>query len=106
MSRGTLTVEVQGDSLVAVLEPEPYAVGPREPPLRLATKVDGEVAVFGTRSKEIESINGNDREVTAVAIWTLRAKGDSLVGTLRHMSEGSDGQDDGAQPVIGVRRRK
>jgi len=106
MSGGTLTVGLQGDSLVAQLQPEPSEDQAREPPLRLAAKADGEVAVFGSRSRETVSINGNEREVTMVATWTLRAKGDSLVGILHNKIEGSEGEEDEPQPVAGVRVRR
>lgn len=103
MVNGTLTVQSQGDSLIANLVTDSGAV--RRSPLRLATKTGTGDAVFVNKGKATLRMNGEEREATVINTWTLGVKGDSLSGTLANKLEGIDGPAPPPQPVSGTRKR-
>lgn len=105
MGSGTLTIALQGDSLVGELVTDSSAGLPSRPPARLAATVSAGEATFTSRSKATVNINGNRQEATAVSTWTLRASGDSLSGSVRRTLEGFDAPPQGPSPVTGTRQK-
>ena len=105
MATGTLTIEAKADSLVANLVTEPAPDLPARPPVRVATKAGAGDATFTAHTKATININGAEREATVVSTWVLRAKGDSLEGTVQRKIEGFEGGSQEPQPVTGTRRR-
>jgi hypothetical protein len=97
-ANGTLTVARQGDSLIANLTPE----GGTRPPLRLATR-SADPAVFESHSQATVNLNGEASTVTSTNVWTLRAVGDSLAGTIQRSIGGPYPQQMDPQPVSGRR---
>lgn len=104
MANGTLTIEAQGDSLIGELVADSSPGRPTRPPARLAA-ANAEEAVFASRTQATVNVNGETREVTAFSTWTLRAKGDSLSGTLQRRLEGFTEENAEPGPVIGTRKR-
>jgi hypothetical protein len=101
---GTMTVEAQGDSLIATLVADPSGDVPRRP-IRLAAKSqDGDVT-FITRSQVTVNINGSSQQGTSVATWILSAKDDKLDGTVDRKLEGIEGPAAGPQPISGTRAK-
>lgn len=101
---GKLIVQVQGDSLIARLVPDPIEGTPR-PESRMAAKTGAGTVVFVQRGAARLNINGEQKEVTSISTWTLTAKGDALDGTLERRIEGMDTPTRGPQPVTGTRVR-
>jgi hypothetical protein len=105
---GTLTVEVQGDSLVATLVQNPSDQLPTRGPLRMATTRGANATEFVTRANAQVNIHGAVRQATSVSTWTLTATGETLNGTLARRIEGIDDVELPAtdpQPVSGTRAR-
>jgi hypothetical protein len=99
---GTLTVEAQGDSLIATLVADPNN-GASRPPTRLAAKsVSGDVT-FVNRSQVTLNVNGAEQRATSVATWKLGVENDKLEGTVDRTLEGVNGPAIGPQPVTGTR---
>jgi hypothetical protein len=71
----------------------------------MAAKVSEGGTVFTSRSKAKVNIHGGEREVTMLSTWRLRARGDSLTGTVEREIEGLDAGIQGANPVSGIRRK-
>lgn len=105
MATGVLTVTVKGDSLVGELVTDPSPGSSPRPPGHLAAKAIGGYAVFISRSKATVNIHGGEREVTMLSTWRLRARGDSLTGTVEREIEGFDAGIQGEHPVTGTRRK-
>lgn len=105
MATGVLTLRTKGDSLVGELITDPPPGSSPRPPLQLAAKAGAGDAVFLSRSKAKVNIHGGEREITMLSTWRLRAKGDSLTGTVERELEGLDAGIQGANPVTGVRRK-
>ena len=102
---GLFTVEAKGDSLIGMLATDPMPDMPARPPLRLAGKAGAGEARFLAHSKATININGAEREATVVSTWVLRAKGDSIGGTVERSIEGMEAGMQGAKPVSGTRRK-
>jgi hypothetical protein len=105
MATGTLTIDAKADSLVANLATDPAPDLPARPPVRVATKAGAGDATFTAHTTATININGSEREATVVSTWVLRAKGDSLEGTVQRKIEGFEGGSQEPQPVTGTRRR-
>jgi len=99
---GTLTVDRQGDSLIANLVRDPGPEPPRAP-MRLAGAASVDPAVFEYRSQVTVNVNGEASFVPAISLWSLRAVGDSLTGSIERRVEGPYPQRMEPQPVSGKR---
>jgi hypothetical protein len=105
METGTLTVTVKGDSLIGDLVPDPSPGSSPRSPARLAAAASDAEAVFMSRTEATLNINGVRREATAVSTWRLRARGDTLSGTVARRLEGVDVPPQEPGPVTGTRRK-
>ena len=99
-----LIIQVQGDSLIARLVPDPIE-GTSRPESRMAAKTGAGTVVFVQRGAARVNINGEQKDVTSISTWTLTAKGDALEGTMDRRLEGMDTPNRGPQPVTGTRVR-
>lgn len=106
MVTGTLTVAPQGDSLVGNLVTDPSPRLPPRPPLRLAAAKSAEPVTFETRSQATLNVNGEQTTATAISVWTFRAAGDSLKGTIERRIEGPYSRRLDPQPITGIRLAK
>lgn len=102
---GTFTIEKQADSLVATLSTDPIPDRPARPPVRMAALAAPGGITFTAHSKATLSVNGQEREATAISIWTLKANGDALEGTVDRQIAGFGPANQGPQPVTGTRRK-
>jgi hypothetical protein len=105
IATATLTIEAQGDSLIANLATHPSGDMAPRPPVRLAAKAGAGDATFTGQSKATLNINGAKREATAISTWVLRAKGDSLEGTVQRKIEGFDAGGQEPKAVTGTRQQ-
>lgn len=105
MATGTLTVAVKGDSLIGTLVTDPAQGFPRRPPTRLAAAAGAGAVVFVSRSRATLNINGERTAATALSTWRLRARGDTLSGTVARRLEGVDVPPQEPGPVTGRRGR-
>lgn len=104
IATGTLTIQVEGDSLVGTLVTDPSADIPQRPPARLAAaRTPG--APFVSRTKAVINVNGNEREATAISTWKLSATGDALSGTIERTLEDLAGAAVPASNVTGTRKK-
>lgn len=105
MGDAELTVEAQGDSLIATLAfvPQP-GLRPR-PPVRMAAQAGAGPVVFVQRSMATLNTDGHEREAVSESTWTLTANGDALEGTVARRIEGFPDGDQDPQPVKGTRRK-
>ena len=99
---GKLVVQVQGDSLIARLIPDPIE-GAARPESRLTAPSGSGKVVFISSGKAQVNTNGEVKEVTSISTWTLTANGDELSGTVERRIEGLDAPSRGPQPVSGTR---
>jgi hypothetical protein len=99
---GKLIVQLQGDSLIARLIPDPIE-GATRPESRLAAPTGAGTVVFLQRGTARVNNNGEEKEVTSISTWTLTATGDALEGTVERRLEGMDVPSRGPQPVSGTR---
>lgn len=105
MATGSLTVQPAGDSLIATLATDPGPDMPARPPLRLAAKSGPGEATFIGRSKATINVNGAEHEAAVTSTWVLRAKGDSLTGTVERKIDSPEAGPQEARPVTGVRKQ-
>lgn len=105
MATGVLTIEVKDDSLIGNLVTNPSPDVPARPPARLAARSTAGEAVFVSRTEARLKINGDERKATALSTWTLRAREDSLGGTVERRLEGLEMGNQGPQPVRGIRQK-
>lgn len=106
ISEGTLTVSLQGDSLVGSLLTDPIPDVPARPAVRMAAaRPAGDEVVFTARSEATLTMNGEERTATVVSTWRLVARGDSVSGTVERRLEGMEMGGAGPQPVTGTRAR-
>lgn len=99
-----LTVEAQGDSLIAHFVPDPID-GRTRPPFRVAAlRRSGEVTFIQT-SEATLNFGGGDQTRTATTRWTLMVSGDAIDGTIERSIEGLNMPTGGPQPVSGTRQR-
>ncbi len=99
---GKLVVQLQGDSLVARLIPDPID-GTTRPESRMAALSGAGKVVFVQRGQARVNTNGEISEVTSISTWTMTAQGDVLEGTVERRLEGIDAPSRGPQPVSGTR---
>ncbi len=99
---GSLVVQLQGDSLIARLIPDPIE-GATRPESRMAAPGGAGKVVFLQRGKARVNQNGEESEVTSISTWTLTATGDALDGTVERRLEGIEAPSRGPQPVKGTR---
>ena len=99
---GKLIVQLQGDSLIARLVPDPVE-GATRPELRLAAAGGAGKVVFISKGKATINMNGDAKEVTSISTWTLTATGDTLEGTVERKLEGMEMPSRGPGPVSGTR---
>jgi hypothetical protein len=100
---GKLIVQLQDDSLIARLIPNPLEGAPARPEARMAAKAGPGEVVFIQRGTARLNMNGEEREVTSISTWTLAATGDQLTGTVARRIEGADVPSAGPEPVTGSR---
>ena len=105
MGTGTLTVQPAGDSLIGMLATTPGPDMPSRPPMRLAAKASTGEATFIAHSKATINMNGVEHEANVVSTWVLRAKGDSLVGTVARQIDSPDAGPQEPRPVTGTRKK-
>lgn len=105
MGTGTLRVEARGDSLVGELVSDSVPGFPRRAPTRMTGPAGrGRVSLVAHLTGTIE-VNDESRAVTVTSTWELEARGDSVVGTLSHSVEGTDGIAQDPGPVRGTREK-
>lgn len=82
MGTGTLTISVQGDSLVATLAGVLRPDGTPAPPATMGGRLNGDAAVLTQKQTVQININGDasPREITVT--WTLSAQGNELTGSM------------------------
>jgi hypothetical protein len=100
---GRLIVQLQGDSLIARLVPDPVGGGPARPETRMAARAGTGPVVFTHRGTARVNRNGEESEVTSISTWSLGAKGDTLEGTVERRIEGIDVPAGGPGSVSGTR---
>ncbi len=105
MANGTLTIAARGDSLVGHLVADSTPGLPRRPPARLAGRASAGEAIFTSRTKATLNVNGTRSEATAVSTWILRARGDTLSGTVERRLEGVAARPQEPGPVTGTREQ-
>jgi hypothetical protein len=105
MASGALTIEARDDSLIGQLVTDSSPDLPARPPARLAARANGGDVIFISRTRATLSLNGDERETTAVSTWTLVARGDTLSGTVERRLEGLEAHSQGPAPVTGTRRK-
>ena len=105
MATGTLTIAARGDSLIGELVTDSTPGLPGRAPARLLGRASVGEAVFTSNSKVTVNVNGTRSQGTAVSTWTLRARGDTLSGTVERRLEGVDVPPQEPGPVTGTRRK-
>lgn len=102
---GTLTLKVQGDSLIGTLVTDPLPDMPPRADIRMAGKrPEGVEATLVSESQgKVQTNGGEERPITAISTWQLKVKGDSLVGTVDRKVAGMILPTPGPQPIQGVR---
>jgi hypothetical protein len=104
LATGTLTIEVQGDSLIGRLVTDPTPDRPARPPARLAARASGGEAVFVSQGKATMQTSHELEEITVVSTWKLRAAGDSLRGTVERVYSTGGLPPQSPTPVTGKRK--
>ena len=102
---GTLTVQPVADSLIGTLTTDPAPDMPARPPVRLAAKASSGEATFIANSKATINVNGAESDAAVVSTWILRAKGDSLLGTVERKIDSPHAGPQEPKPVTGVRKK-
>lgn len=102
---GTLSVQPVADSLIGTLVTDPAPDMPARPPVRMASRAATGEATFMANSKATINVNGAEHEANVVSTWILRAKGDSLVGTVERKIDSPHAGPQEPRPVTGVRRK-
>jgi hypothetical protein len=105
MATGSLTITATKDSLLGELVMDPSPDLTARPPAHLAGKLTTGETVLISRSKATISMNGSQEEAVSVSTWNLRAKGDSLTGTVERKIEGHEMANQGASQVTGTRQK-
>ncbi len=105
IATASLSIEAKDDSLIASLVTNAAPDMPARPPVRLAAKAGSGEATFVAHTKATLNINGAEREANTVSTWILRAKGDSLQGTVERTIEGFDAGEQEPKAVTGTRRQ-
>ena len=99
-----LTVEAQGDSLIAHFVPDPVD-GRTRPPFRLAALRATGAVTFIQRSEATVTMGGSAQSSAVTTRWTLMVSGDTIDGTIDRSIEGLPMPTGGPQPVSGTRQR-
>ena len=105
MASGTLTVKPEADSLIGTLVTNPAPDMPERPPVRLAAKASSGEATFTAHGTATINVNGAKHEAAVVSTWVLRAKGDSLEGTVERKIDSPEAGPQEPRPVTGVRKK-
>ena len=105
MASGTLTVRLEADSLIGTLVTNPAPDMPERPPVRLAAKASSGEATFTAHGTATINVNGAKHEAAVVSTWVLRAKGDSLEGTVERKIDSPEAGPQEPRPVTGVRKK-
>lgn len=104
LAKALLTITEVGDSLVATVRMEPNPNLPPRPEGRFAAlKASGSEITFKQRSEAKINTNGEERTMTAISTWVLKADGDALSGSLGRELEGMEMPLPPPQPVTGRR---
>lgn len=103
MGTGTLRIAPRGDSLVGELVSDSVPGFPRRAPTLMTGPAGRRVVSLVARLKGTVEVNDESRPVTVTSTWELEARGDSVVGTLSHSVEGTDGIAQDPGPVRGTR---
>ncbi len=103
---GTLTIQPVADSLIGTLATNPAPDMPARPPVRLAAKASTGEATFIAHGKATINVNGAEHEANVVSTWVLRAKGDSLEGTVARKIDSPDAGPQEPRPVTGTRKKE
>jgi hypothetical protein len=103
MATGTLSVQLQGDSIVATLTSEPSAELPARPPQRLVAAIGLGDPVFVVRRPVTLSAGARTIDATSVSTWVFKPRGGRLAGTVDVRLEGIAARAHGPQPLSGVR---
>lgn len=82
MGKAALTIVLQGDSLVATLQPSPRPDGTPVPAATMSGKPSASGVVFVQKQIVQLNVDGEVRPQDATVTWTLEATGDVLTGTL------------------------
>ena len=105
MASGTLTVKPEADSLIGTLVTNPAPDMPERPPVRLAAKASSGEATFTAHGTATINVNGAKHEAAVVSTWVLRARGDSLEGTVERKIDSPEAGPQEPRPVMGVRKK-
>jgi hypothetical protein len=90
LANGSVSLGVEGDSLIGTLKTEPPPGYPARPPARLAAGVAAVPSVFVVNSQATIDINGEASTRKVTSTYTMTAKGDELEGTIAREIEGGD----------------
>ena len=101
---GTLKITQRGDSLSAELAPDPVPNAPASPASTLTGVLRDGTAVLVTTSFGVVVVNGEERSITVIQTWTLRADGDSLTGSVDRRIEEMPAVSTGAPTQVTGRR--
>ena len=82
MGTASLTIAMQGDSLVATLQPTPRPDGNPVPAATMSAKPSTAGVVFVQKQIVQINLDGEVRPQEAIITWTLQATGGALTGTL------------------------
>lgn len=82
MAKGTITIAVDGDSLIATLDQGPRPDGTPTPAAKLGGRISNGSAVFLQSQQVRMNMNGEEHVQTIKVTWTLKADGDALSGTM------------------------
>lgn len=103
MAKGTLTIAVDGDSLIATLEQGPRPDGTPSQPLKIGGRLSNGSAVLLQSQQVRMNMNGEEHVQTIKVTWTLKADGDALTGT---MAREAPNMQTGAPSVVSGTRAK
>jgi len=102
--KGTMSVVIVGDSIIATLKMQPPEGMPARPASRLAAKLAAGKVVFTDKREATVSMNGEEQKVMSTSTFTFDPSGDVLAGTVSREIQGMGGMGGmGAQPITGAR---
>jgi hypothetical protein len=105
-AKGTMKVEVSGDSLLATLtatsrsDNQPIT----RPPVTIGGRATASGAVFTQISEATLNMNGEERKQRSIGTWTLQVNGTALTGSVKRVIEGVE-MDMPTAPVTGSRAK-
>ncbi|MCE2953885.1 MAG: hypothetical protein ACK6DR_04255 [Gemmatimonas sp.] len=92
IAKGTMTVVVSGDSLLATLtatsrsDNQPLT----RPPFTIGGRATATGAVFTQISEATLNMNGEERKQRSIGTWTLQVNGTALTGSVKRVIEGME----------------